>query len=108
MKWADLKQMTTRELLDYGDRLAAASSVENGPAQSGILAPSGVPIEDDAKELLLDFLDAVTPFDGMVEAMTDAAIQMAGSQTGWVDKALGLLRFVTPLLDAKPLANLPI
>ncbi len=105
MTFQQFKQMTVGEIIDLAQALAEASSIENGSAKSGVMF-KGEPVEDTAKELMMTFLDDVTPFSGTLEMLSDMAIE-AVSSTDWVDKALGLVRFAVPMLDAKPLANLP-
>ena len=107
MRWTEFKQMTVREHLEFGDLLAQASTVEAGTAVANLTWKDGRAIEDHAKELVIDFADAATPFDGVLELVADQAIMAAVEMTDWVDKALGLARFAAPILDAAPLARLP-
>jgi len=106
MKWAEFKQLTVGEIIDFTQVLAEASSVEEGAVDPG-RQWEGVPIEDAAKELVLTFMDAATPFTGTLELLADTAIAAVSNSTDWVDKALGLARFAAPALNARPLANLP-
>jgi hypothetical protein len=109
MKWAEFKQLTVRELMQFGDALAKASTVEEGPAQSGVMF-QGVPVEEVARTLVIDFLDnGVLRFEegSLLETLTDTGITLVDSTVPWVDRALGLVRFAVPVLDARPLANLP-
>ncbi len=106
MKWAEFKQMNVGQHIDFAQALAKASSIEDGAAQSGVLW-NDAPIEDVAREMFLDFLDAATPFEGAIEMIADAAIAAIDNGTDWVDAALKLVRFAVPVLEAKPLAGLP-
>jgi len=106
VKWAEFKQMTVGEIIDYAQVLAQASSVEEGEPTAD-LTYEGQPIEESAKELVLTFLDAATPFEGTLEMLADTAIAAVGNSTDWVDKAVGIVRFAAPMLDARPLAGLP-
>lgn len=110
MKWADFKQSTVGELIDFTQALADASTIENGPAQSGVLW-KGEPIEEVARTMTLDFLDnGIFRFkEGSIgEITTDTGLNLVDNQVDWVDMALRLVRSIAPWLDAKPLAALPI
>lgn len=107
MKIAQLKTMTLRELIEFTDALQRASSVKNGPAESGVLW-NGNAIEEEAEELVVEILDdKVFRFEPgtWLEVSTDTMLA-AASGTDWVDRAIGFLDFATAFLDAKPFANL--
>jgi hypothetical protein len=109
MKWAEFKTLTVRDLLAFGDALAKASSVEDGAPESGVLFHDQ-PIEEVARTLVIDFLDnGVLRFEdgSLLETLTDTGISLIDSTVPWVDRALGLVRFATPVLDARPLEHLP-
>lgn len=112
MLWNDFKQMTTREHLAFLDALVRAASEDaSGTNPESNVMFQGRPVEVHAKELVPDFLDnAVFRFKpgSLMEQITDAGLALANTQVEWVDSALSIARVAVPILDAKPLANLPI
>lgn len=109
MKWAEFKEMTVREHIAFADALVQASSIEEGDATPGVMW-KGETIESEARELAISFLDdGVFRFKegSIAEILSDQAINLVDATVDWVDRALRLVRFAVPVLDKKPLANLP-
>jgi hypothetical protein len=92
MKWAAFKQLTVGEILDQ------VQLWENGQDPAG------------AKEFAEDFLDnGIFKFDdnSMLERLSDMAIGM-GTDAYYTKLASSIGGIFTPVMNAKPLANLPI
>lgn len=111
MKWAEFKQMQVRELMEFSDALVRAGSAQaTGTDPVDGVMFQGRPVVEHAEELVPDFLDnGVFKFaDGsLMEQLTDTGIAIANSQVEWIDSALNITRMAAPMLEAKPLANLP-